>query len=93
MKDLGLAEAALAHKEHEAQPHKKHIKEVRVRHGHKGGYIAEHHHHMPEVHPMEEHVIPDQDGLADHMLEHMGSPNPGEADADAGMSGVPQGEV
>ncbi len=71
---------------------KKEIKEIRTRKGHKSGYIHEHHHTAPEQHPMEEHVSPDQDAMVSHMMEHMGQPNPGEAEADAGQGGMPGAE-
>lgn len=73
----------------EKPKHPKVLKEIRTRKGHKGGYIHEHHHEHPAEHPMEEHVSPDQDAMVSHMLEHMGEPNPGEAEADAGQSGIP----
>ncbi len=73
----------------EQEKAKKVIKEIRTRRGHKGGYIHEHHHTVPEQHPMEEHVSPDQDAMVSHMMEHMGQPNPGEAEADAGQGGMP----
>ena len=72
-----------------AETPKKEVKEIRTRKGKTGGYIHEHHHTAPEHHPMEEHTSADQDGMMAHMMEHMGTPNPGEADADAGQSGVP----
>ena len=70
---------------------KKEIHEVRTRKGKSGGYIHEHHHTNPEHHPMEEHTSPNQDAMVAHMMANMGSPNPGEADADAGQSGIPTG--
>lgn len=69
--------------------HPKKIKEIRTRKGANGGYIHEHHHTHPDQHPMEEHVSPDQDAMASHMMDHMGESNPGEAEADAGQSGTP----
>jgi hypothetical protein len=49
-----------------------------------------------EHHPMEDgtpvadttHSAPDMDGLIDHMQEHLGTPNPGEAEAEAGPAGA-----
>lgn len=84
---MSLVEGALAHKEDEFKKEhhpKKHLKEMRVRRGHKGGYVVEHHHQMPDVHPMEEHPMSSTDDLHDHIENHMGEPNPGEAEADAG---------
>lgn len=67
---------------------KKEIKHVITRKAHGKGYIHTHVHTHP-AHPDEEHISPDQDGMVEHMMEHMGSPNPGEAEADEGQSGIP----
>jgi hypothetical protein len=71
------------------------IKEIRTRKVHgphgKATYIHEHHHTHPDHHPAEEHSSANQDEMASHMLEHMGEPNPGEQEADAGQSGIPEG--
>ena len=68
-------------------------KEIKHMHNKKAaggkGHIHVHVHTHPEVHPDEEHVRNGNDGLADHILENMGAPNPGEAEADAGQSGIP----
>lgn len=83
----GAAESLGGHEP--AKKPKKEIKHINVRKGHGGkGYIAEHHHTHPEHHPMEEHVLPNQDAMMDHMMQNMGQPNPGEAEADAGQGGV-----
>jgi hypothetical protein len=71
---------------------KKELHEIRTRKAKSGGYIHEHHHTHPEHYKMEEHTSPDQDSMAAHMMEHMGQPNPGEAEADAGQSGI-EGEA
>ena len=74
------------------KPEEKPKKEIShiVTHKAKGGaYVHEHHHTHPEHHPVEHHVSKDQDEMASHMLQHMGEPNPGEAEADAGQSGIP----
>jgi hypothetical protein len=73
---------------HEAAP-KKEIAHIKTSKAHGGGYVHEHHHTRPEHHPVEHHVSKDQDAMVDHMMQHMGDQNPGEADADAGQSGVP----
>ena len=75
----------------EPEKPKKEIKEIRTRKAKSGGYVHEHHHTHPEHHPAEEHVSPDQDAMVEHMMQHMGEPNPGEAEADAGQSGIPEG--
>lgn len=64
-----------------AKKPKKVVHEVRTRKGKTGGFIHEHHHTSPEHHPMEEHVSPDQDAMAEHMMQTLGSPNPGEGSA------------
>jgi len=69
---------------------KKEIKHIVTKKAKSGGFIHEHHHTHPEQHPMEEHVTPNQDAMVQHMMENMGQPNPGEAEADAGQSGIPQ---
>lgn len=65
---------------------KKEVREIRTRKAANGGHIHEHHHVHPEHHPMEEHTTSGDDAMAEHMMENMGSQNPGEADADAGTA-------
>jgi hypothetical protein len=53
---------------------------------------VENHHTRPEHHPKESHHFHGENALDqvhDHLEEHAGTPNPGEADADAGQSGIP----
>lgn len=88
MKDIMAAAADHMGGEPQEKP-KKEIDHVRTRKGKSGGYIHEHHHTHPEHHPMEQHVSADQDAMVGHMIANMGQPNPGEAQADAGQSGVP----
>jgi hypothetical protein len=71
---------------HEEKPAKV-LHHIRTRKAGKG-YIHEHHFTHP-THNTEEHTSPDQDGMVDHMLTHLGNENPGEAEADAGQSGIP----
>lgn len=82
----GASEALSGHDTH--KPEKK-IKEIRHRHGSDGSHIFEHHHTHPEHHPMEEHTAPNDDAAVDHFIQHATQPNPGEAEADAGESGIP----
>jgi len=84
----GLAKEGMSG--HEDKPAKV-IHHIRTRKTANGGHVHEHHHTMPDVHPMEEHATMGDDAMADHMMEHMGSPNPGEAEADMGQSGIPTG--
>ena len=48
-----------------------------------GGHHFEHHHTHP-AHPVEHHFAKDDDGMVEHMLQHAGTPNPGEQEAEAG---------
>ena len=68
---------------------KKEIKHMHIKKASNGGHIIRHEHTHPEHHPDEEHTTKTDDELADHVLQNMGTPNPGEAEADAGQSGVP----
>ena len=74
---------------HEHKPEKK-IKHITTKKSADGkGHIHVHVHTHPEHHPDEEHISMGNDGLMSHMMDHMGEPNPGEAEADAGQSGIP----
>lgn len=72
---------------------KKEIKHIITSKAANGGFVHEHHHTHPEHHKAETHISPDMDALHDHMEEHMGEPNPGEAEANAGQSGIPEGMI
>jgi hypothetical protein len=63
---------------------KKEISHIVTRKATSGGHIHEHHHTHPEHHPKEEHTTRGDDEMAEHMMANMGTPNPGEAEADAG---------
>lgn len=65
----------------------KRIKHIITRKVH-GGHLHTHVHDHP-AHPDEEHVTQGTDGMVDHLLQHNSEPNPGEAEADAGQSGIP----
>ena len=68
---------------------KKEIKSMHIKKAANGGHIIRHEHTHPEHHPDEEHTTKTDDQLASHVLQNMGTPNPGEAEADAGQSGIP----
>lgn len=89
MKDIYDAAAKNMSEKAPEKP-KKEIEHIRTRKAKSGGYIHEHHHTHPEHYPPESHVSADQDAMVDHMMSHMGEPNPGEAEADAGESGIPE---
>lgn len=57
---------------------------------------VENHHTRPEHHVKESHHFHGANALDqvhDHLEEHAGEPNPGEAEADAGQSGIPPAAV
>jgi hypothetical protein len=88
---MSLASTALSHpdmEEKEPPMPKKSVKEMHIRKGKSGGFIMEHHHAAPAVHPMEEHTAPDMDALHDHMDQHMGQPPDAEAAEGAESPGV-----
>jgi hypothetical protein len=66
----------------------KEIHHIHIRKVHGGNHIVEHHHTHP-AHNMEEHTTQGTDGLVDHVMQHMTDQNVGEAEADAGQSGIP----
>jgi hypothetical protein len=63
---------------------KKEIDHIVTRRSHNGDHIHVHHHTHPEDHPSETHTTRGDDEMVAHMLSNMGTPNPGEAEADAG---------
>ena len=56
---------------------------------HKDGSHTVHHVHEDGPHADVKHAAADLDGVHDSMEDHMGTPNPGEAEANAGDHGVP----
>lgn len=60
---------------------KKAIKEIHTSRAHDGKLIHKHIHHHPEHHPDETHVSNDMAEMHDHMENHAGTPNDGEAPA------------
>jgi len=55
---------------------------------HPDGSITVHHVHHEGPHKDVKHAVADLDGAHDSMQDHLGVPNPGEAQADAGQHGV-----
>lgn len=76
----GLKEALGGHDE---KPPKV-ISHITHKKSHNGDHIFTHHHTHPEHHPDEVHTKRGDDEMVEHMLQHAGTPNPGEAEADAG---------
>ena len=56
---------------------------------HADGSITMHHVHSEGPHKDIEHAVPSLDHAHDSMQDHLGTPNPGEAAANAGDHGVP----
>jgi hypothetical protein len=52
-------------------------------------------HHVHESDPKQDvkHAVADTDGLHDSIQDHLGAPNPGEAEADMGQHGVPEAQA
>jgi len=68
--------------------HKKHgFHSTHVEHHKDGSHTVHHHHEKPE-HDVK-HAVADLDGLHDSMQSNLGEPNPGEAQANEGLHGVP----
>jgi hypothetical protein len=59
-----------------------------VEHHGDGSHTIEHH-HKDGAHKNVKHAVHNLDGVHDSMQDHLGSPNPGEAAADAGDHGIP----
>lgn len=72
---------------------KKEIKEMHVRKSHNGGHIITHKHHAPEHHPDEEHTTHGDDAMVEHMMQHAGTPNPGEAASEPDAASAMQGSA
>lgn len=90
MKHKKMAAAAEHLSDHKPAKAPKKIKHIITAKAASGGYTHTHVHDHPD-HPDEMHVSPNMDGMMDHMMQHMGEQNPGEAEADAGQHGIPQG--
>lgn len=87
----GMEHKAKKHEsKHESKPeHKKHgkVKKMHVHVNDDNTFSMTHEHNPSEdgsQMPDTTHSAPDMDGLMDHMQEHLGTPNPGEAEANAG---------
>lgn len=78
---MGLAHEALSHEPEKDITPPKDIHEMHVRKADNGGFIVKHIHKHFE-HPPEEHVHSDMDSLHDHLEQHWGEPNDGEAESE-----------
>ena len=87
---MAMVKGALGGHEAKSEPKsKKELKEIRVRKAKNHGHIIEHHHTNPVDHPLEEHTTNSDDELANHMMQHMGTPNPGEGQDENAATAAP----
>lgn len=56
---------------------------------HADGSATVHHKHKDGPHKDVEHAVPSLDHIHDSLQDHLGMPNPGEAEADQGQHGIP----
>jgi len=78
MHNESLAAHALSGKDKPKGKAKKELHKMHITKMKSGGYHVMHEH---VAHPPEEHAVPDTDALHEHIEEHMGEPNTGEASA------------
>jgi hypothetical protein len=80
---FNLAETALSHmKEPDPEPPKKEVKEMHMRKGANGGFIVKHLHVHAHLHPDEENVHAELDGVHDNLEHHWGKMNEGEQESE-----------
>lgn len=77
------------------KPPKKEIKHIETsKSDTKGDHIHVHHHTRPDHHPPETHTTRGDDEMTAHMLQNIGTANPGEAtDPNAAPEGAPAGAI
>lgn len=68
--------------DHAGHKPKKEIKEIHTSKSENGDHIHVHHHTHPGHHPSETHTTRGDDEMVAHMMQNMGTQNPGEAAAD-----------
>jgi hypothetical protein len=84
-----------------AEEKKEHKKKKHAGHGFKHTHIEHHEdgsatvHHQHEMGPEQDvkHAAADLDGVHDSMEDHLGQPNPGEAEANAGSDAQAAGQA
>jgi len=76
--------------EHKAKHAHHGFSETHMKHHHDGSITVKHM-HSEGPHKDVEHAVADLDGAHDSMQEHLGMPNPGEAEADAGSEAAAAG--
>lgn len=60
---------------------------------HKDGSATVEHHHSEGPHKNVKHAVQSLDHLHDSLQDHLGMPNPGEAEADGGQHGIPEAQA
>ena len=76
--------------EHKKKKHAGHgFKHTSIEHHHDGSATVHHQHEEGPEHDVK-HAAADLDGVHDSMEDHLGQPNPGEAEANAGDHGIPE---
>lgn len=68
------------------------IKHVHIQHHNDTSHTVHHQHEDGPDHDVK-HAASNMDAVHDSMQDNMGTPNPGEAEANAGQSGVPAEEA
>jgi hypothetical protein len=63
-----------------------------IEHHADGSHTIHHMHEAGAEHDVK-HAVANLDGAHDSMEDNLGSPNPGEAEADAGQHGVPEAQA
>jgi hypothetical protein len=64
------------------------IKHVHIQHHNDASHTVHHQHEDGKDHDVK-HASPDMDSVHDSIQDNLGTPNPGEAEANAGQSGIP----
>ncbi len=64
------------------------FKRTHIEHHHDGSATVHHEHEDGPEHD-KKHAVADLDAMHDSMQDHLGQPNPGEAEAEGGQHGVP----
>jgi hypothetical protein len=74
---------------HKKPPHAGHgFTDTHIKHHADGSHTVHHVHEMGPEHDVE-HAVGDLDGAHDSMEDNLGTPNAGEAAANAGQAGIP----
>ena len=64
-----------------------------IEHHHDGSATVHHVHESGDSKKDVKHAVPSLDHIHDSLQNHLGAPNPGEAEADAGQHGVPAAQA